>query len=70
MILMRCEGWRKHGGAFALGPIEWLQCENEAIVRLTVTQEGKTEDLPACNVCWHETIENEIPISTVVPLSF
>jgi hypothetical protein len=30
----RCEGWRRYGGAFTLGPVHWEQCEAQGIVRL------------------------------------
>ena len=64
---MQCEGWRRNGGAFTLGPITWKQCENEAIVMLTVKQE-KVEDLPSCMECWLEAIEKNIGIIKAVPL--
>lgn len=65
---MRCEGWRRNGGAFTLGPVTWSQCENEAIVELTVEQEGKAETLPGCAVCWQEAIDSGIKIIKVVPI--
>ncbi len=65
---MQCEGWRRYGGAFTLGPVTWRQCTNEAIVTLTVTQDGKTEQLPACLECWNEAVENNITISAAIPV--
>ena len=64
---MRCEGWRRYGGAFTLGPPEWRQCENEAVVMLTVEQEAVSK-LPACGECWKEGIEKGITILKVEPI--
>lgn len=51
----RCEGWRRHGGAFTFGPVRWEQCRNDAVVLLTVEQGGEVlKDSPACAVCWEE----------------
>ena len=61
-ITTQCEGWRRAGGAFTFGPVEWQQCTSIAIAILTVTQEGKTEQMPACQVCWDEAVENDIDI--------
>lgn len=53
---IRCDGWRRHGSAFSLGPITWEQCGNDAVVLLTIEQEGKiVNDSPACAVCWEES---------------
>jgi len=65
---MRCEGWRRYGGAFTFGSVTWKQCENDAIVNLTVIQERKKETLPACLDCWNECIEKKIKIVKVVPI--
>lgn len=67
---MRCEGYRRNGGAFSLGPVTWLQCENEATVTLKIVQDEKTEEFPACKTCWNECIENsdKIEIKEVKPL--
>jgi len=64
---MRCEGWRRNGGAFTLGPVEWKQCENEAIVILEVVQDGKVESLPGCAICWQECIDSGIQINSSRP---
>lgn len=66
---MRCEGWRRNGGAFTLGPIRWSQCKNEATVMIEVVQDGKTECQPGCNTCWQECIDRGIQINSVVPIS-
>ena len=60
--MKRCEGFRRHGGAFTLGPVRWEQCNQGAIVMLTVKQDGKETTKPACLQCWneaqmHDTIE-------------
>lgn len=65
---MRCEGWTRHGGIFSFGPVTWTQCENEAVVMLTVIQDGKEEKQPACIECWNKGIETGIEIINVVPL--
>lgn len=52
---LRCDGWRRTGNAFSFGPMIWTQCENDAVVLLTVEQEGGiVEDSPACAACWEE----------------
>lgn len=65
----QCEGWRRRGGAFTLGPVEWKQCANDVVVVLMVLQDGETQSVPACTECWHEAIERDIPISKAVPLN-
>jgi len=60
---IRCEGYRRLGGAFTLGPSTWTQCKNKAIVSLLVKQNGKTQRLPACQKCWNESIATGIAIS-------
>ncbi len=65
---MRCEGYRRYGGAFSLGPSQWRQCEDDAIVILTVVQE-KEERLPACLVCWNESRLSGIKIKSVAPIA-
>ena len=67
-MAIQCEGWRRKGGAFTFGPVNWSQCENDAIVNITVTQDGKTETMPGCKTCWNEAIDNKIEISEVVPM--
>lgn len=64
----RCEGWRRHGGAFSLGPVSWHQCENNATVMLTVKQNDETQTLPSCQTCWAEVIENKIEITASRPI--
>ena len=66
---MRCEGYRRYGGAFTLGPITWVQCTNNAIVELTAVQDNKESTFPACLHCWKEAIEKKINVTSVVPLS-
>ena len=64
---MRCEGWRRTGGAFTLGKPVWSQCENDAIVMLEVEQE-KTEKMPSCLECWNEAKEKGIKVLSAEPL--
>lgn len=65
---IQCEGWTRKGGAFTLGPVQWSQCENNAIVNLEVTQDGKTDTQPSCQECWNTAIEMQIPIASAIPL--
>lgn len=71
---MRCEGMTRHGGAFTLGPVRWVQCENEAIVLLKIRQErnGKFEEkhnMPTCLGCWLEGRETDaIEILEAIPI--
>lgn len=67
---MRCEGWRRFGGAFTLGPVRWEQCKNDAIVSIKVKQDDGEGIFPACKTCWKEAIANkDIKIIEVVPLN-
>lgn len=50
----KCDGWRRYGGAFSMGPPEWKQCTNEATVELTIVQDDKKSEMAACNLCWEE----------------
>ena len=65
----RCEGWRRYGGAFTFGPVRWEQCKNLAVVTLTVVQDGITQDMPACMVCWQEALSNGIKVEAAVPIA-
>lgn len=55
-IKKQCEGWRRYGGAFTMGPVTWEQCKEKA----TVMVEGKNHDetlyktLPMCDTCLRE----------------
>ena len=52
---MHCEGYRRRGGAFSLGPMTWEQCPNNAVVILTLKQKGEPKgEMPACAKCWEE----------------
>ena len=64
---IRCEGWRRTGGAFSFGPVKWSQCENNAIVMLKVSQK-EVKEFPACIECWNEAIERGIEIIEARPL--
>lgn len=65
---MKCEGYRRYGGAFTLGPVKWEQCTNEATVNITFVQDGKEHTLPGCLECWQECIENKLDIKSVNPI--
>lgn len=69
MTKRRCEGWRRRGGVFTLGPVSWSQCERDATVLLKVKQDDETKSYPACVICWNKAVENHIEILHVTPLS-
>lgn len=66
---LRCDAWRRKGGAFTLGPPVWRQCENAAIVLLTIQQEDKLVDSPACVVCWEEGRQAGLKYLDVKPVT-
>lgn len=66
--MTRCEGYKRVGGVFTMGPVQWVQCTNDAIVRLRATQEGRTRTYPACKACHGRAVEAEITIVAVLPL--
>jgi len=68
-IKNRCEGWRRRGGAFTLGPVVWTQCDQPGIVMLTFIDDSKTRTLPACKKCWQECIDNGLTIKKVEPIT-
>ena len=51
---MRCEGYRRTGGAFTLGPVKWEQCKNDAVVMMEFKHDGEVQTLPACRECLGE----------------
>jgi len=65
---MKCQGWRRYGGAFSLGPVRWEQCDRKPVAMLKVRQDGKDKWLAACPECWTECIENEITILEATPI--
>ena len=67
---MRCDGFRRYGGAFSLGPVVWQQCNNKATVMITCRQDGEKASFPACEKCWEEARENTgVEITDVRPLT-
>ena len=60
MTMIQCEGYRRNGGAFQLGPVKWERCKNDATHYVTVSQDGKRSKLPACEKCLTECIDNGI----------
>lgn len=67
-MAIRCEGYRRRGGAFTLGPVVWEQCENDALVELIITQDGKEVTGPSCITCWNEAMGNDkIQVKSVKP---
>ena len=65
----RCEGYRRYGGAFTLGPVRWQQCRKQAIVRITVVQEEGEGTFPACMTCWNEAKARNVEIKNVEPIA-
>lgn len=65
---VRCEGWRRRGGAFTLGPVTWKQCEAQGIVTLKFKDDrGKVKTLPACKECWAECLATGVTIIEARP---
>lgn len=67
----QCQGYRRYGGAFTLGPVKWEQCKELASVKLKVIQDGKVKVFPACMTCWEECLQNKdkIEVLSVRPLA-
>lgn len=65
---IQCEGWRRYGGAFTLGPVKWEQCKNEAVIVLTMKQDGEVQEWPACLDCWIEGQKKGIEIISSKPI--
>ena len=65
---MRCEGWRRYGGAFTFGPVEWKQCAKDGIVLIRFMDGKEERTLPACFECWQECIDNKVKILEVSPI--
>lgn len=67
---VRCDTWRRHGNAFSFGPMTWTQCPNDAVVLLTVEQEGLVvKDSPACAACWEESRERGLKQLDAKPIA-
>jgi len=65
----QCQGYRRHGGAFTLGPVRWEQCKEQGVVLLTVEAEGERTTVPACLVCWKEAVANvEMTVIAAEPI--
>jgi hypothetical protein len=58
-MAIRCEGYRRRGGAFTFGPVVWKQCGNDAEVELIIVQDKKKSAVPSCVFCWNEAISND-----------
>jgi len=71
-VSQRCEGMRRHGGVFSLGPVTWRQCADNAVVILKVKQKGeKAKEIPSCLQCWKEAQDPrwDIKILNAKPLA-
>ena len=62
---LRCEGYRRYRGAFAFGPVKWVQCEESALVVLKVKQDDEVKSFPACMECWGESQNSGIVLSAI-----
>ena len=63
--IIRCEGYRRKGGFLTFGPVVWIQCENEAVVKLKIKQEGKVSIMPSCMKCWEEAKDTKWKIKII-----
>jgi hypothetical protein len=68
-LLKQCQGFRRYGGAFTLGPVRWEQCKEAPIVLITLISgtTGKPTTMPACNTCWLECINQKVELIKVEP---
>ena len=74
--MVRCEGMTRNGGMMTFGPVEWVQCKNEATVLVKFKQtaggygHNLTEgELPACHDCWVRAKKtDDIKIVKVEPI--
>jgi len=68
---VRCEGFRRAGGAFSFGPVKWEQCENVAVAMIEILQnDDQPAIFPACGACWHEALNNEnITVLDALPVT-
>jgi hypothetical protein len=66
----RCQGWRRYGGAFTLGPVRWEQCKEKPTVMLRFKdkEDGKVRTMPACQKCWQECIDTGVKILKATPI--
>lgn len=65
----QCEGWRRYGGAFTMGPPKWDRCGENAIVILRVESNSEEKDVLACLKCWKEAEKSGgMSILSVKPL--
>ena len=67
-MMKRCEGWRRYGGVFTLGPVTWKQCEAQGIVMLKFKDGKKVKKLPACKECWAECLTTGVVIIEARPI--
>lgn len=66
---MQCDGWRRYGGAFTIGPAKWQRCKGRPVVVMRVIQDEKPKTVNACLECWGEALDNEdIKIESSEPI--
>ena len=65
----QCQGWRRYGGAFTMGRPIWEQCKEPATVVLTVRQDDRRQEMPACATCWQEAIDRGIEVLDAWPIA-
>jgi len=64
---LRCEGYTKKSLALPkthkiVKEGKWVQCENDAVMKITVIQDGESKTFPVCKDCYELTMEHNIPI--------
>lgn len=66
---VQCEGYRRYGGAFCLGPVTWERCKLDATRILEVKQGGKgLSKFPVCEECLQECLRTEgIEVVSITP---
>jgi hypothetical protein len=67
---VQCEGMRRYGGAFRLGPPQWVPCKNKATVKLKLKQNDEISEFAGCNTCWDECTKTKgIKVISVHPIT-
>tara|TARA_Y100000310_G_scaffold56232_1_gene51603 strand:+ start:31532 stop:31816 length:285 start_codon:yes stop_codon:yes gene_type:complete len=54
---LKCNGYRRYGGAFTLGNPEWEKCRETPTVMIKVKNVKKA--MPACPHCWQELLDSD-----------
>jgi hypothetical protein len=67
----QCEGWRRYGGVFTLGPVKWEQCKETATVTALITNpDEKPKGFAACDHCLIEALTTTgMKVAKIKPIS-